>query len=150
MTKGGLEVMKIVLLFFCIIVILFVMILFSKIKLDIKKCKITNIVKGIKQKTVEKEFEIYLGFYLLGVIRIFRIKINKKLFEKLKIKEELKSVKKDVKIVQKVHLIEIIKSLKIELEKLKMYLALGTEDVMLTVSLITTISSLIRNSIQKC
>lgn len=138
--------MKVVLLFFCVIFFLLLVLVFSKMKLDIKKVKITNIRGGIKQKAVEKEFEIYLGLYILGFIRIIKIKLTNELIQKFKIKQDFKSIKKDVKMAQKVHPIEIIKRLKIKSEKLKMYLALGTENVMLTVNLIAIISSLMRNS----
>lgn len=40
-------------------------------------------------------------------------------------------------------MLEIIKKLKIKTEKLKLYLAIGTENVMLTVNLVTLISSII-------
>jgi len=84
--------MKIVLLFFCGILIFIslagLLLIFSKIKLNIKKVSITNIEKGRKQKGLSKEFEIYLELYILGFIKIARIKLTKKLAEKFKVKEE--------------------------------------------------------------
>ena len=57
----------------------------SKIKLNIKKCNITNIKEGRKKKGIDKEIAIYLEFFLLGFIKIGKIKITEKLLEKLKI-----------------------------------------------------------------
>lgn len=134
--------MKIVLLFFCGILILILLLIFSKIKLNIKKIRITNIQEGIKQKGLDKEFEIYLELYLLGFIKIAKIRITRKLAKKFKVKEEFKSIKKDVKIAKEIKPLEIIKKLKIKTEKFRMYLALGTESVMLTINLITIISTI--------
>lgn len=138
--------MKIVLLFFCGILILISMVclllIFSKIKLNIKKISISNIKAGRKQKDLSKEFEIYLELYLLGFIKIARIKVNKKLAERFKVKQELESIQTDVKIVKSINHLEIIKKLKIRTEKFRMYLALGTESVMLTVNLIAIISAI--------
>ena len=52
------------------------------------------------------------------------------------------SIENDVKIVKSINHLEIIKRLKIRIEEFKMYLALGTESVMLTVNLIAIISAI--------
>lgn len=139
--------MKLVLLFFCGFIIsvigLFIIIILSKIKLNIKKCNITNIKEGRKKKGIDKEIAIYLEFFLLGFIKIGKIKITEKLLEKLKIKNDVKSIRKDVNVAKSINIIEIIKKLKIKPEKIKMYLAIGTENVMLTVNLVAIISSII-------
>lgn len=139
--------MKLVLLFFCGFIIsvigLFIIIILSTIKLNIKKCNITNIKEGRKKKGIDKEIAIYLEIFLLGFIKIGKIKITEKLLEKLKIKNDVKSIRKDVNVAKSINIIEIIKKLKIKPEKIKMYLAIGTENVMLTVNLVAIISSII-------
>lgn len=145
--------MKWVLLFFCgifaLILLLLILIVSAKIKLNIKKFNISNIKNGRKLRRANKEFLIYLEIYLFGFIKIVKIRLTKELIRKLSKKQNLANLKKDAKIIKKVHPIQIIKRLKLKLEKLKLYLAIGTEDVMLTVNLVTLISSLIRHRLKK-
>ncbi len=146
--------MKVVLLFFCgiliLMVCLFILVIFSKIRLNVKKCKIENIKCGKKIRGLDKEFEVFFEFYLLGFIKIFNIKITKKLLNKFKIKQDIKSLEKDAQIVKKAHPIQIIKKLKLKLESLKLNLDFGTESVMLTVYLVAIISSIVRYNCEKC
>lgn len=143
--------MKLVLLFFCgiliFIVILATLVIFSTIKLNVKKCYISNIENGRKKAKVDKDFDIYVEFYLLGIIKIFKIKITKKLLSKIKVKDEYKKIENDVKIIKSVHPLEITKKLKLKLEKVNIYLNFGTEDVMATVYLVAIISSILRRNI---
>lgn len=145
--------MKLVLLFFCgiliFIVVFLVLVIFSSIKLNVKKCYISNIENGRKKAKIDKQFDIYVEFYLLGLIKILKIKITKNLLKKIKVKDDLKSIEKDVKIVKSVHPIEIIKKLRGKIEKANIYINFGTEDVMITVYLVAIISAILRNSIWK-
>lgn len=146
--------MKWVLLFFCgilaLILLLLILIISAKIKLNIQKVHISNIEKGRKLRRINKDILIYLEIYLFGFIKVAKIRITKNLFRKINEKQELTNIKKDVKIMKKINFMQIIKKLKLKLEKLKLYLVIGTENVMLTVNLVTLISSLIRNSYSKC
>ncbi len=143
--------MKLVLLFFCGILIFIVLnvilIMFSSIRLNIKRCYISNIENGRKKIRLDKNFEVYLDFYLLGLVKIFKIKITKDLLEKLKIKNDITSIENDIKAVKSVNFIKIIKHLKLKVEEANIYLNLGTESIMLTVYLTAIISSIIRNTI---
>lgn len=139
--------MKLVLLFFCgilvTLVILFLLILLSSIKLNIKKCYISNIDGNIKKRELDKEFLIYLEFYLLGIVKIAKIRITKERINKLNIKQDFKDVEKDIKLVKNVHPIEIIKKLKIKLEKITLYLEIGTDECVWTAYIVAIISSII-------
>ena len=143
--------MKLVLLFFCgiliFIVLTVILIMFSSIRLNIKRCYISNIENGRKKIRLDKNFEVYLDFYLLGLVKIFKIKITKDLLEKLKIKNDITSIENDIKAVKSVNFIKIIKHLKLKVEEANIYLNLGTESLMLTVYLTAIISSIIRNTI---
>lgn len=145
--------MKWVLLFFCgiiiLVLILFILILSMKIKLNIQRFHISNIEHGRKLRKVNKEFLIYLEIYLLGFIKIAKIRITKELINKINKKQDLTNIEKDVKIVKKIHPLKIMKKLKLNLERLKLYLAIGTENIMFTVNLVTIISSLIRYKYKK-
>lgn len=142
--------MKVVLLFFCgilaILMILILLILLSSIRLNIKKCYISNIDGTIKKKELEKDILIYLELYLFGVIKISKIRITKELIKKLNIKQDFKDIEEDIKIVKKVKLAEILKKLKIKIEKVKLYLEIGTEDSVWTAYIVAFISAVIRNN----
>lgn len=145
--------MKLVLLFFCgiliFIVILTILVIFSTIKLNVKKCYISNIENGKKKIGIDKNFEVYLEFHLLGLIKILKIKVTKELLERFKVKNDIVSIENDIKAIKSVNLIKIIKHLKLKTEKANIYLNFGTESVMLTVYLVAIISSIIRNNICK-
>lgn len=145
--------MKLVLLFFCgiliFIVILATLVIFSTIKLNVKRCYISNIENGKKKIGIDKNFEVYLEFQLLGLIKILKIKVTKELLERFKVKNDIVSIENDIKAIKSVNLIKIIKHLKLKTEKANIYLNFGTESVMLTVYLVAIISSIIRNNICK-
>ena len=136
------DTMKLVLLFFCGILILAIVIIIlislSKITLNVKKCNISNIEGKIKKKT-EKEILIYVEIYLLGIIKIAKIKLTSKILRKLKIRNDIKAIEKDVSKIKSVHPIEILKRLK--LREIYLNLEIGIDDVILTSYLVAVISS---------
>lgn len=145
--------MKLVLLFFCAILIFIILALLlialSSIKLNIKKCYISNIEKGIRKAKLDTEFELYIEFYLLRLIKIFKIKITKELLKKLKIKNDMTSLKKDAKILKSIHPLEIIKKLNLKTEKANVYIHLGLDSINFTVYATAIISTILRNNICK-
>ncbi len=139
--------MKIVLLFFCGILGLILLLLFllitSTIKLNVEKVNISNYENGFKKNKLVKEFRIYVELHLFGKIKIAKIKISKKLIEKINEKNNIKDLKKDVELAKKVNIFEVLKLLKPKLEKLNLITEIGTEDVMITVFLVTFISTIV-------
>ena len=146
--------MKIVLLFFCTILglILFsiILILLSTIKLNIKNISIKNIENGIKKKEIDKDFDIYLELYLFGKIKAAKIKITDKILKKMHVKENVEDIEKDVKTIKKVKSLEIIKMLKIKIEELNLNAEIGTEEILLTVFIVTILSSIIGIAFRNC
>ncbi len=144
--------MKLVLLFFCAILVFMVLsitlLLLSSIKLNVEKIYIGNIKKYIRQKHIEKEALIYLELYLFGKVKIMKIKIDKKLINKFKLQNKVKDVKKDIETIEKAKAIGIIKKLKLKLDEFNLEAEFGTEDVVLTAFLVAIVSSLIRNRIR--
>ncbi len=137
--------MKIVLLFFCaiigIIILSIILLIFSTIRLNVKKVKISNFENGIKKKKLEKEFIIYIELCLFGKLKIARIKLTKNLIDKMQIKADIKNLKRDAQLLKNINILEIIKKLKIKTSKLNLQAQLGTEEVTLTVFLVTFIST---------
>ena len=149
-----LKVMKWVLLFFCgifiLVLLLFVLIISMKIKLNIQKFRISNIENGRRLRKMETEFLIYTEIYLFGFIKVAKMRITKKLLRKINKKQDLSNIEKDARRLKKIQSLDIIRKLKLKLERIKLYLAIGTENVMLTVNLVTLISSLVRYKYKKC
>ena len=146
-TKRDDELMKLVLLFFCVflgfIFLILLLLLSSSIKLNIKKFNISNFENGRKKEKIEKDIEVYLELHLFGIIKIAKIKIDEKLFKELKMTNNLKDIKKDWNILKQSKTLNIIKKLKIKLRKTNIDLEIGTEDAILTAFLVTVISSII-------
>ena len=138
--------MKLVLLFFCGILI---SIILSSIKLNVKKCYISNYDRGVKKARLDTQFELYIEFYLLGLIKILKIKITKELINKLNIKKDMSSLKKDAKILKSIHPLEILQKLKLKTEKANLYMYFGLDSINLTVYAVAIISALLRNNIHK-
>lgn len=136
--------MKIVLLFFCvilgIILLSILLIAFSSIKLNIKKANISNFDKGIKRRKIEKDFLIYVELHLFGKIKIARLRLKEELFQKVKVQAEKQDISKDVKKLREMNIKELIKKLKVKVEVLNIEAQIGIEDVILTSSVVTAIS----------
>lgn len=140
--------MKWVLLFFCIIIVLLLMIIFSSIKLNVKKFKILN-VQGTLERKLEKDILIYLEFYLLGIIKIAKIKVTNEFLKKMKIRADVKELEKEAKSFKFSHIIEVIKKFKLKLQKVDLNLSLGIDSVVLTSYLVAIISSVLRHNYSK-
>ena len=135
--------MKLVLLFFCILIVLAILIILSSIKINVKKFYVSNIRGKQRKKELDKKFSIYVEFYLLGIIKLAKIRISKKLLNKLNIKTDAKQIEKSAKAIKKIQPLTIIKKLKIKTEKLNLKLDIGTFDVVLTSYIVAVISSIL-------
>ena len=137
--------MKLVLLFFCcfliLIFFLLLLIVFSSIKLNIKKFDI--LYNENKTEKTNKEILAYLELYLLGVIKIAKIKLTKERLKKIKIKGDFKQFKKDIKFVRANHILKLLKKLKVKVEKANINIRLGTDSIMLTAYLVAAVASAI-------
>ena len=118
-----------------VVVVFFLIIWTSKIKINIEYLNNQNNIRKIK-------FNINIGIYWLGLIKILGVSLKedgmkilffKFRYTKIKLnKAKMKNIKKDI-------VIEILKKLK--LEKLKLNVSLGIEDIGLTVFLTFVIST---------
>ncbi len=153
--------MKLILPFFCIfisiIAFLIFLILFLVIRINIKEIKISNVENGIKKDKLEKTYDAFIELLLFGKIKIAKINLNEKTLKNINLKEKLENVKNDAKdikndfeVVKKIRSLEIIKRLKMTVEKFKLHGEIGTENAMLTAFLVASISSIFRYIIKKC
>ena len=140
------------LVFFCILVIVFTMVLllyYSSIRIEIKKLKIDTTKK---QFVTDYKINIYLAF--LNKIKYLKISIYKEKIEKIKnlnfnkIKEKIRKLKmfnslKEKGIIKNINLItKSIKSLHINLEKLDLRLNIGIENIVVLSYLISILNIL--------
>ena len=89
-------------------------------------------------------FHVKLGFYLFGFIKIGSIRLRENgifLFGFRFAYNKLKINKDSIKMVTQISVLEVLKSLHLKLEHLKIDLKIGCEDVMLTVFLVFAIST---------
>lgn len=142
-------------LFLLFLISLFVIIiLISNLKISVKKLEASN---EIENTDILKNFTVSIGIYIFGKIKIFNKDItkqdiekakNSKQIEKLKNKfwkkETMKEKKQDIKMD-----IDVLKKLNPKLEKIKLDLKLGTEDVVLTSFLIVIVSIIISMVLSK-
>ncbi|MCI8310057.1 MAG: DUF2953 domain-containing protein [Clostridia bacterium] len=98
------------------------------------------------------EFNIDINFLFFKIIRIFSIHfdmngvyfLNKKIsYKKIITSEKFKTLKLDVKKTEVNEFIQILKELKIKINKAKFSLKIGAEDIFLTSLLVVIISSFI-------
>ena len=75
--------MKGVLLFFCgilgLMLLLLLLIISAKIKLNIQKFYISNIERDRRLRKINKEILMYLEIYLFGFIKIAKIRLTRQI-----------------------------------------------------------------------
>lgn len=131
---------------FWIITALFLIIFLSTIRIEVDKVKLKIFEEKLKKSKIIFDYELYIGLYLLGKIKIVKIKINKQILNKINIKEKIsteniKKIKREAK--KNKELKKVIKKLNIEILKLDLKLELDTPDVLITTGLVTTISIIV-------
>ena len=128
---------------FWIIIALFLIVLLSTIRIEIDNVKLKIFEEQLKKSKIIFDYELHIGLYFLGKIKIVKIKINKQILNKINIKEKIstesiKKIKREAK--KNKELKKVIKKLNIEISKLDLKLELDTPDVLITTGLVTTIS----------
>ena len=138
--------MKWVLLFFCAIFLLFlfliIILVLSTMKLNIKKIYISNYKDGVKKNNLDNEVLIYLEIYFLHRIKIASFSLNKNIFSKINIKNDLQKLRNSFLKVKNIKSIEILKKSKLQIEKGYLNVEIGTDDVIITGFLVTIVSSI--------
>ena len=117
---------------------------YSNIILNIRECDISYNVSLKNELCIEK-FKINLEFFLFKKIRILKIKIYKNYCEILKMKIHFNLLKelKDNKQKGTVFVLKNIWKLDPEIKNINLYLKLGTENMMLTIFLVPTITTVL-------
>ena len=132
-----------VFLFILITILLIGFIIFySKIQIEIDNLKFCSISK----RHLNKDYEIIVKLYVLGLFPILKIPITKTKLEKMKVKEKIKNI--DFKAIEEnprlnKKIIETIKSIEFSIPKINLYIEIGTENASLTSIIVPTISAII-------
>lgn len=134
-----------------ILCILLLIIVFSKIRIDVKKFEYCSANK----KHINPNYYLQLSWIILSKIPIIKIKLNKHTVKKLKLKDKFVDI--DVKMWEErkkidKETISIIKKIDFAIRKLKLKIDIGTENSAITSLLIpivsTVISFLLRNKMK--
>lgn len=126
------------------VLLIFTILLLSKIQIEIKNLKIGN--KEENRGRIKDKYEVKITLYFLKKIPILWFRLNDKKIIKISNskqleKIDLKAIEKNVKFNKET--IQIIKNIKIKISKLNLRIDIGTEDAILTSYLIAIIASLI-------
>lgn len=130
--------------FICVFLILTItVVILSTISVRIEKFNVSNYNEYGKFNV---DYKIFFELLFLNKLKIFSIKIDKALVNKLNVKDKVKDINfKQVKtdIPSKKELKEIIEKLQIKLDKLNLKVEIGTIDVIFTSVIITILASII-------
>lgn len=135
-------------IFISIFFALILIILTSKFKINIKYLQ-------KDQKSLKIHFNVNLGMYLFGFIKIFGITLKEDGIHFLIFRfsyNKIKIDKESIKMVKEFSILDILKSLNLKLEQLNINLNIGCENVMLivfTVCIISTFLSILSSKNRK-
>lgn len=132
---------------FAFIILITIILLFSKIKINVNKFNYLS----INPKNRKTDYNIIIQLIILKKFPILEIKFNKNNIIKIeKIKRKIKNkfetfdfteIEKDKEIKKKI--LEIIKKLKIDIDKINLNIEIGTENAVLTSFIIPIVATLV-------
>ena len=132
--------------FLFILLLIIILLTFSKIQIEILNIK----YKSVDKRHLNKNYEIVLILKILDKIPIFKLKIDKKKLEKLKKKEKLQKRVNEInlKIIENKNkfdknVLEAIKKANIEIKKINLKIEIGTENAFFTSLLVPVISTIV-------
>jgi len=136
-------------LFILLIILLFAIIfVLSKIRIEIKDIKFQS--QAIRH--LNKDYKIQIKWYVLGILPILKITINKQTLEKMRVKEKIKQVDflalENTPALNK-EIMQAIKKLDLSIKSLDLWLELGTTSATLTSILTPAIATAIAIYLRK-
>ena len=137
-------VFMVLVFFICIFLLLTItVIILSTISIRIEEFKASNFNECGKLKI---DYKVFFELFLLNKLKIFSIKIDKELVNKLNVKQKMKNINfKQVKtdMPSPKELKELINKLQVRVDKLNLKAEIGTIDVIITSAIITILASVI-------
>ncbi len=125
---------------FILLVMFFILILLSTLQVEIQNLEVGNI-----KEEKQTKYQIKITFYFLEKIPIFWLRFNERKLKEIYTNKQLQKIdfKKMRKEIPLKQAFQILKILRIRIKKLKLQIAFGTGDAILTSYLIAIIGSII-------
>lgn len=129
-------------------IVLMIILIFSKIRIEIINFRFTSQAK----RHINKDYEIVIKLCILGLIPIFKISLTKDKLEKMKLKEKIKRI--DFSTLEKnssfdKEMLKTIKKLDISIRNINLHIDIGTENASLTSIIVPAISTVIAIILRK-
>lgn len=126
--------------FLLILIVFLLLIIFSKIKIEVVNFKFSSEWK----RHINKDYKVIIKLCILNKIPILKINITKTRLEKLKLKDKIKDI--DFKVIQNnkkfdKKLVKAIKKSNIDIDYINLNVELGTENACLTSIIVPAIST---------
>lgn len=126
--------------FLLILIVFLLLIIFSKIKIEVVNFKFSSEWK----RHINKDYKVIIKLYILNKIPILKINITNTRLEKLKLKDKIKDI--DFKVIQDnkkfdKKLVKAIKKSNIDIDYINLNVELGTENACLTSIIVPAIST---------
>lgn len=116
-----------------------IILIFSNIKINIKKLEIENILLP----KLTYDYNIQIGIYLFSAIPFFMFNITPKILKKLKIIEKIKQNHINEKVIFDLDIIKKVKMASVKIKELNLNLKVGTEDAVITSAIVFAISTIL-------
>lgn len=126
--------------FLLILIVFLLLIIFSKIKIEVVNFKFSSEWK----RHINKDYKVIIKLCILNKVPILKINITKTRLEKLKLKDKIKDI--DFKVIQDnkkfdKKLVKAIKKSNIDIDYINLNVELGTENACLTSIIVPAIST---------
>lgn len=144
------ETILIILSIVIIIQIIVIILFFSEIVLNIEKCEIIYNEKQ-RNKLLVNDLKMNVEVIIFRKLKILKIKINKEYCEILKLKFKMNAIKKlkDKKDTSLGFILKNIDKIKPNIKKFDLNLSVGTQDMIITIFLIPTLSTAVSIFVSK-
>ena len=130
------------------IILLGIILFFSKIRIEITNFRFSSQT----QRHINKNYEINVKLYSLGLVPTLKINLTKTKLEKMKLKEKIKNI--DVSMLEKRPSLDkeigkAIKNLNMQIKNINLHMEIGTENATLTSIIVPAISTVIAIILRK-
>jgi len=126
-----------------ILFFLLIAIITLKIRFVFNKIEISNLDEKEEKTKLRKIYDFDLKIYIFNVVRIIKINFSNKKSKRMliKIKDNIGKMSGD--ILNYKELIKRLREFKLKIKEAKIKIVVGTEDIVFTVGVVTTISTII-------
>lgn len=124
---------------FIFLLLLALLLIFSKIKINIKNFEMENILLP----KLKYDYDIQVGFFILGKIPFLKFTINPEILKKLNVMEKLEKNHISEKVVWDFDVIKKLNMTSLEINEFNLNLKVGTEDAVFTSAIVFAINMIL-------